>query len=42
MQSPTHGDAAAEFNQPFSDEESVPIEMEPSQGPGGALARHLT
>lgn len=35
-QSPDHGSANAEFNQPFSDEQSVPIEVEPPEGPSGA------
>ncbi len=35
--SPERGDAAAEFNQPFSDEESVPIEVEAPEGASGAL-----
>lgn len=35
--SPERGDAAAEFNQPFSDEESVPIEVEAPEGARGAL-----
>lgn len=34
-QSPEHGAADAEFNQPFSDEESVPIEVEAPEGPSG-------
>ena len=35
-QSPERGSANAEFNQPFSNEESVPIEVEPAERPSGA------